>query len=778
MLLALLVPDEVELARGTVIEASTKVKPAVYNLPSASETGQVAAITVRGEGITVDFQGATLEGTPQTAEPDERRGYGLRIDGKDVTIKNARIRGYKVGIVAWNVPGLKLIDCDVSHNWKQRLRSDLEREDAADWMSYHKNEAHEWLRYGAGAYLSGCDGFEVKGLRATGGQCGLMVDKCNEGTVWNCDIRFMSGVGLGLYRSSGNKVFHNRLDWCVRGYSHGVYNRGQDSTGILVYEQSSNNVFAYNSATHGGDGFFLWAGQTTMDTGEGGCNDNVLYGNDFSHSPANGIEATFSRNVFVRNKLLDCWHGVWGGYSFDTLIAANEFGFNAESVAIEHGQFNRIEGNVFRRDANSVMLWQGEGAPDPNWGYPKFRDTRNIGTLVGHNRFIDVADVALELGTGDRLSILGNTVEQAANSLRLRGALSRSTIAGNKFDGEPPASRPAWLDAEQFHPTGRQPSPPLMNRGGGQIVANEESGSRYVRQFEGWDPWPGSPTLPAGLVAPLSALDSVAKLVEKHAQPRMAGGIDPFLPSGTLRGRKYILVDEWGPYDFRRPILWPRGEGRFEVLGPPGKWRLESTSGCRLSADFGTVPGEVTVLAQHGPWEAHLVYVGEETVDHRGVVTAAGQPVPFGAKNDRVAVQWDVRWFVWDPAASDPRKQPEAFEAALQGTPVASQSVGRLDFATSGSPAAGVPSDHFATIAEGEFDWRGGAAQLEVTTDDGVRVWVDGELVIDEWKYQGPTRYAKTLSLAPGRRKIRVQHFEIDGYTALQVGIRPEGKRK
>src|SRR5687768_18079716 len=32
--------------------------------------------------------------------------------------------------------------------------------------------------------------------------------------------------------------------------------RGQDSAGILCFEQSSDNLFAENSATHGGDGFF------------------------------------------------------------------------------------------------------------------------------------------------------------------------------------------------------------------------------------------------------------------------------------------------------------------------------------------------------------------------------------------------------------------------------------------------------------------------------------------------------------------------------------------
>ena len=123
---------------------------------------------------------------------------------------------------------------------------------------------------------------------------------------------------------------HNRIDWCVRGYSHGFYNRGQDSAGLLMYEQSSNNVVAYNSVTHGGDGLFLWAGQSTMDTGQGGANDNLFYRNDFSHAPTNGIEATFSRNTFLDNRVEEYWHGVWGGYSYDSWWSDNTFARNTE----------------------------------------------------------------------------------------------------------------------------------------------------------------------------------------------------------------------------------------------------------------------------------------------------------------------------------------------------------------------------------------------------------------------------------------------------------------
>ena len=168
---------------------------------------------------------------------------------------------------------------------------------------------------------------------------------------------------------------HNRVDYNVRGYSHGFYRRGQDSADLLMYEQSSRNVVAYNSMTHGGDGLFLWAGQSTMDTGEGGANDNLFYGNDFSFAPTNGMEATFSRNVFVANRVEGSDHGLWGGYSFDSRVVGNDFIGNRIGIAIEHGQKNEILANRSTTTRRHKPL----GSPDEpsDWGYPKHRDTKS-----------------------------------------------------------------------------------------------------------------------------------------------------------------------------------------------------------------------------------------------------------------------------------------------------------------------------------------------------------------------------------------------------------------
>src|SRR5579859_3797557 len=134
----------VSLSNGMVIHRSLRAKPAVYNLNSASLDHP--ALTIRGDHITVDLKGATLRGTPANTPPDQRTGLAILVEGgRDVTIKNASIHGYKLAILARNCTGLKLLNCDWSYNWKQRLKSTPAKEDETDWMYFHHNEHDEWI---------------------------------------------------------------------------------------------------------------------------------------------------------------------------------------------------------------------------------------------------------------------------------------------------------------------------------------------------------------------------------------------------------------------------------------------------------------------------------------------------------------------------------------------------------------------------------------------------------------------------------------------------------
>ena len=298
---------------GMVVTESVTIEPGTYRVP-APESLETALIVVRGDGITVDLTGVHLIGLFPQADPDRAAGVAIRIEGgSDVTVRNGTIRGYRIGILARGARTLSLVDNDLSYSWKPRLFSLVAHESLVDWLSFHNNEAREWMRFGAAIYLEDVRGGELRRNRAVQGMNGLLMTRSDSLTIQENDFSYNSGLGIGMYRSSRNTVVGNRLDYNVRGYSHGIYQCGQDSSGILLYAQSSNNVVAYNSATHSGDGLFLWAGQSTMETGQGGANDNLIFNNDFSFAPANGIEVTFSRNRLIANILEGSRYGVWGG---------------------------------------------------------------------------------------------------------------------------------------------------------------------------------------------------------------------------------------------------------------------------------------------------------------------------------------------------------------------------------------------------------------------------------------------------------------------------------
>ena len=720
------------------ISKSTKFKPTNARIVSSSIDN--AAVTVTGNNLVVDFQGFTLEGSAPDTAPDQRRGLGVLVKGRNITIKNLNVRGYKVGLMAVDSPGLKIEGCDMSFNWKQHLKSTLEREDLSDWMSYHQNEKDEWLQYGAAIYLKNCDDFTVLKNTATNGQCGLMLMGCDRGLVTNNNFSFLSAIGLGMYRSSFNRVMHNKLDWCVRGYSHGVYNRGQDSAAILIYEQSHRNTFAYNSATHGGDGFFLWAGQSTMDTGKGGCNDNLVFANDFSHAPTNGIEATFSRNRFVNNLLDECWHGFWLGYSYDTAVIGNMITGSTDGIAWEHGQNNTIMGNVFAGNDASIRLWQNANQ-DPNWGYPKARNTDSKDYLIQENEFYSNKE-HLNVRDTTAISMIKNRL--GGMKLKLEGKTEPFTARDNIVEG----TSLGIFSAE----TNRLVDPPLMS------------------EAASWAPgianWLDKPLLKPDHVAPLP------------------GGNWPFIPSNQPRGRKYILVDEWGPYDFKRPVLWPRGpiapgssSLKFTILGPAGYWKLTEISGYRLKGKReGQVPGSIIVEPVAGNTTRRAIqmsYRGKQVRDDWGRVTPAGKLYNFGFAKDEVPLKWKVRYHLWD-ASNDPRTQAKAFKDLIEGTPIASQELGELVLQGWGKFANGVPANQFATVAETEISAPLGDYRLDITTDDGCRVFLDDvEVLSGAWKYQGPTPYQVKLKLDGKRHRLRVEHFQIDGYAALQVKLIP-----
>jgi parallel beta-helix repeat protein len=689
-------------AAGMIITQTVALPAGTYTLASADLAHPV--ITIRGSNLTVDVKDVVLRGAAAEADPDTFTGLAVLVDGgENVTIKNLHAHGYKIGVLARGVRKLHITGADLSYNWKPRLYSLVEHESLLDWMSYHHNDKDEWLESGAGIYLADSHDAEIDHTTIVQGQNGLMLARSNNARVWNNNFSFLSGLGIALYRASGNTIMHNKVDWCVRGYSHTFYNRGQDSAGILVYEQSNKNIVAFNSVTHGGDGLFLWAGQSTMDTGQGGANDNLFYDNDFSFAPTNGMEATFSRNIFYGNRVEECWHGLWGGYSFDSWVIANKFARNVEAIAIEHGQDNRITENVFDRDETAIRLWRNL-TQDPNWGYPKARDTRSRDYVIAGNTFSGNT-TALKITETQSVRVYTNTFDKVGTLALLAGD-TRNLGIGDEI------------------------TVPVRSRPTGEV------------------------TLP---------------------KP-MPGGIDAKIPDPQRRGREAIIVDEWGPYDWKSPKLWPEGRSdatplTLRVLGPAGQWKVASARGATIAPTSGNVPSVITVTPAPGTtldYDVQLTYTGAAVVSPRGQAVAAGGPYTFGYSRFFVGGDWNIRYFTFEEA-SRPDKTPDAFARILRGTPVKSERRDRLDFMSGGALVDGLPRDRVAIVAEAELDIPPGNYTLRTISDDGIRVWMDDERIVDRWT---PHESAiDTVPVTGGKRRFKVEYYELGGFAELRFEI-------
>ncbi len=704
-----------------VITQSVRVTSRTWRLP-ATAAHDSGVIVIRGNDITVDFDGATLEGTPPAGDPDLAAGVAIRVDGgTNVRIVNARIRGYKIGILARGTTNLTVDHVDASNNWTPRLFSVVEHESLVDWLSFHHNEAGEWLRFGAAFYLDGVRGGAVRASRAEQGMNALLMVRTNGVSVTDNDFSYNSGLGIGLYRSSGNTIARNRVDFDVRGYSHGFYHRGQDSAGILLFEQSSDNVIAFNSATHGGDGFFLWAGQSTMDTGDGGANDNWLAGNDFSWAPANGIEATFSRNFMVGNRLEGNDYGVWGGYSYSSLVTGNCFVRNRVGVAVEHGQDNRITGNTFAGDTTAISLWASSIVPS-EWGYPKHHDTKSRDYVISGNDFVS-SRVALRAVNTDGIAFRANR-HRGVDSLVVLRDTSRFMDAGN-------------------------------------FMASAPSGG-------------GATTTPAGGACAgdvaMSAIDSVPAAIRARAGPPRR----PAQPLARL-DRSAIVVDEWGPFDWRSPKLWPVDSTRsvplrLRVLGPAGRWRVIGRRGVTaVSRDSGATGDTVVVTPAADAtddWSVRLQFTGDTIRTPRGELLAPGTPYPFGYERFEPRQRWSVLFFTW---ADTTTAAPAAATRAIAGMPIMTRDDSRLDYLWYRPALHELPQAHWALSATSHVDLAPGRYTLRAISDDGVRVWVDGRLVIDRWTHHEST--VDHAPLAPGPHDLRVEYFQDDGWAELRLDI-------
>jgi YD repeat-containing protein len=95
----------------------------------------------------------------------------------------------------------------------------------------------------------------------------------------------------------------------------------------------------------------------------------------------------------------------------------------------------------------------------------------------------------------------------------------------------------------------------------------------------------------------------------------------------------------------------------------------------------------------------------------------------------------------------------------------------------SGSPGSPIGADNWSMRMTGliRFD-TAGTYTLQTTSDDGVRVWVDDILVIDDWTSGSTTKDSTAITATAGQwKRIRVEHSDTTGSSTLTLRWKTPG---
>ncbi|MEK7649372.1 MAG: PQQ-dependent sugar dehydrogenase [Patescibacteria group bacterium] len=103
----------------------------------------------------------------------------------------------------------------------------------------------------------------------------------------------------------------------------------------------------------------------------------------------------------------------------------------------------------------------------------------------------------------------------------------------------------------------------------------------------------------------------------------------------------------------------------------------------------------------------------------------------------------------------------------LSGAPSVVQQDASINFDWGlNSPHALIQPDRFSARWIKQADFEDATYQFTVTADDGVRLYVDDVLVIDEWHDQAATTYTVTHQMTPGIHTMKLEYYE-NAYAAL-----------
>ncbi|MCH7793382.1 MAG: hypothetical protein IID31_14010, partial [Planctomycetes bacterium] len=249
-----------------------------------------------------------------------------------------------------------------------------------------------------------------------------------------------------------------------------------------------------------------------------------------------------------------------------------------------------------------------------------------------------------------------------------------------------------------------------------------------------------------------------------------------------LRGRDKIVMTEWFPWDHEGPLVREVDRSGFRRV-----FALHNLDRDEVVVD---APGLTVSVEQSEPGRPGRVIL---EAPRPGVfaytIESRSGPSIQTISGSMVAATWEIAAFTWPKQADEPTPPPDLDAwRTLAGTDAASHGTSdslRFGFGWGGPSEADISfeitdaklgGDYFGLIARTRIPLEAGRWRVTMRSDDGVRVIVAGEVVVENWTHHGPTVDTGTFEVsAPGEViggvEIVVEHFEIFGYAVLEFTL-------
>ena len=106
----------------------------------------------------------------------------------------------------------------------------------------------------------------------------------------------------------------------------------------------------------------------------------------------------------------------------------------------------------------------------------------------------------------------------------------------------------------------------------------------------------------------------------------------------------------------------------------------------------------------------------------------------------------------------------------LSGNPVFIRTDPQINFNwANASPDPSVPNLNFSVRWQGNFAFTAGTYLFTAVTSDGMRLYVDGNVILNQWNDQSPNVYTVSQTMSPGNHLIAVEYYEETGGATAQV---------